>query len=167
MFLNFVVARFFPPSLTLEAVLLGRSSKESWILKHFVGSNLHKTVDLEIVLLRYVVRINENIFSSSFVQDCSIFDELPLPVLHSFKTTLQSDRKLVFSSHAGFVYNCKWIDLLSSLLGQGQKSGVGVTVLSLSVGCKATTRCMSKSLAVICTSSILCWLGKVQEVMSI
>ena len=100
------------------------------------GSSLHKTVGLEIVLLRYVVRINENIFSSSFVQDCSIFDELPLPVVHSFKAKLQSGQKLGFSSYAGFVYNHKWIDLLNSLLGQGQKTGVGLTILSLSVGIK-------------------------------
>ena len=111
------------------------------------------------------MRINENIFSSSFVQDCSIFDELPLSVVHSFKTKLQSGQKLGFSSYAGFVYNRKWIDLLNSLLGQGQKTGVGLTLLSLSVGRKTTTRCMSKSLAVICTSRILSWLGKVQEVM--
>ena len=131
------------------------------------GSSLQKAVDLEIVLLHYVGRINENIFSSSFVQDCSIFDELPLPVVHSFKTKLQSGQKLGFSSYAGFVYNRKWIDLLNSLLAQGQKTGVGLTILSLSVGHKITTRCMSKSLAVICTSSILSWLGKVQEVMLI
>ena len=116
--------------------------------------------------LRYVARINENIFSSSFVQDCSIFDELPLPVVHSFKTKLQSGQKLGFSSYAGFVYNRKWIDLLNSLLGQGQKTGVGLnTILSLSVGHKTTTRCLGKSLAVICTCSILSWLSKVQEVM--
>ena len=116
--------------------------------------------------MRYVARIDENIFSSSFVQDCSIFDELPLPVVHSFKTKLQSGQKLGFSSYAGFVYNRKWIDLLNSLLGQGQKTGVGLnTILSLSVGHKTTTRCLGKSLAVICTCSILSWLSKVQEVM--
>ena len=115
--------------------------------------------------MHYVARINENIFSSSFVQDCSIFDELPLLVVLSFKTKLQSGQKLGFSSYAGFVYNHKWIDLLNSLLGQGQKAGVGLTILSLTVGHKTTTRCISKSLVVICTSSTLCWLSKVQEVM--
>ena len=79
--------------------------------------------------------------------------------LFSFKTEVQSGQKLVFSCYAGFVYNLKWIDLLSSLLGQGQKTGVGLTILSLSVGHKTTTRCMSKSLAVICTSSMLPWRG--------
>ena len=54
------------------------------------GSSLRKAVDLELVLLRYVVRINENIFSSSFVEVCSIFDELPLLAVHSFKTKPQS-----------------------------------------------------------------------------
>ena len=98
-------------------------------------------------------------FSSSFVKDCSIFDELPLPVVLSFKTKVQSGRKLAFSCYAGFVYNLKWIDLLSSLLGQGQKTGVGLTILSLSVGRKTTTRCISKSLAVTCTSSMLPWHG--------
>ena len=93
------------------------------------GSSLQKAVDLEIFLLHYVARIKENISSSSFVQDCSIFDELPLPVVHSFKTKLQSGQKLGFSSYAGFVYNRKWIDLLNSLLAQGQKTGVGLTIL--------------------------------------
>ena len=32
---------------------------------------MRKAVDLEIVLLHYVLHINENIFSSSFVKDCS------------------------------------------------------------------------------------------------
>ena len=59
-----------------------------------------------------------------------------LPVVHSFKAKLQSGQKLGFSSYAGFVYNRKWIDLLNSLLGQGQKTGVGLTILSLSVGIK-------------------------------
>ena len=34
------------------------------------GFSLRKVVDLEMVLLRQIVHINENIFSSSFVQDC-------------------------------------------------------------------------------------------------
>ena len=57
-----------------------RSSKESRIPRHLQeatlnwgrGFSLCKAVDLEIVLLRQEVRINENIFSSSFVQDCRI-----------------------------------------------------------------------------------------------
>ena len=72
----FVADRFFPPPRPGSSVV--GSSKESRIPKHLYeatlnwgrGFSLCKAVDLEIVLLRYVVRINENIFSSSFVQDC-------------------------------------------------------------------------------------------------
>ena len=54
------------------------SSKESRIPKRLYeatlnwgrGFSLRKAVHMEKVLLRQVVRINENIFSSSFVQDC-------------------------------------------------------------------------------------------------
>ena len=70
-----------PSPLPLEAVLLGLQKKAgslSICRKQLWtggggggGLSLRKAVDLEIVLLRYVVRINENIFSSSFVQDCS------------------------------------------------------------------------------------------------
>ena len=69
-----------PSPLPLEAVLLGLQKKagslsicrkQLWTGGGGRGLSLRKAVDLEIVLLRYVVRINENIFSSSFVQDCS------------------------------------------------------------------------------------------------
>ena len=73
-FLNFVADRFFPPP---GSSFVG-SSKESPIPKHLQeatlnwgrGFSLRKAVDLKIVLLGQVVRINENISSSSFVQDC-------------------------------------------------------------------------------------------------
>ena len=60
-----------------SSVLL--SSKESLISEHFVGSNfklgegltLLKAIDLERVLLHKRVRIEEKMFSSSFVRDCS------------------------------------------------------------------------------------------------
>ena len=79
LFLNFLADRFFPTPLPLKASVAG-SSKESRIPKHLQeatlnwgkGFSLRKAVDLEIVLLRQVVRIHENIFSSSFVQDCSL-----------------------------------------------------------------------------------------------
>ena len=94
----------------------------------FVGSNFELGEGVFVTKsrwfgnsLRYVARIDENIFSSSFVQDCSIFDELPLPVVHSFKTKPQSGQKLGFSSHAGFVYNHKWIDPLNVFLDKDRK----------------------------------------------
>ena len=79
-FLNFVADRFFPPPPPPPGSSVVGSSKESRIPKHLQeatlnwgrGFSLRKAVDLEIVLLRQVVRINENIFSSSFVQDCSL-----------------------------------------------------------------------------------------------
>ena len=64
-FLNFVANRFFPPSLPLEAILLGLQKKAGSLcvcrkqLRTGGGFSLRKAVDLEIVLLHQVVRINE------------------------------------------------------------------------------------------------------------
>ena len=68
--------------------VVGSSKKESRIPQHLQeatlnwgrGFSLRKVVDLEIVLLRQVVHIIENIFSSSFVQDCS-FWYIPIAIL--------------------------------------------------------------------------------------
>ena len=72
-----------------SSVLL--SSKERLISERFVGSNfklgegltLLKATDLERVLLHKRVRIEEKMFSSSFVRDCSFLKVTLLWLLHS------------------------------------------------------------------------------------
>lgn len=65
-FLHIVTVPILPSPFPLEASI-GGSPKESRI-----PERLLEVVDLEIVLLLYVVRIDEKKFSSIFVPDCGV-----------------------------------------------------------------------------------------------
>ena len=96
-------------------------SKESRNPKHLQEATLNwgrefslrKAVDLEIVLLRQVVHINENIFSSSFVQDCSLLtiphDQLLPPSDEKQQSKRRSFMCPYRSSFVGHSFNLLWI----------------------------------------------------------
>ena len=95
----------FPPPLGSKVVLC---PKATLILRHFVGNNFdlggggvwfRKSVVVEIVLLRSILRMKGYKFSSSFVRDCNTvyetfwsFQTKLLGSIKSFKVLLEMGR---------------------------------------------------------------------------